>query len=99
PVAERPAADTLLDEGGHQRDRVAAGPAPAVVADLDPEGAALAPEIPVAQLLDARGRERPPVRVDRVPGQSVAQLDRVVHQVAADLAARVGDPVRQRAAA
>ena len=70
---------------------------PTLVADFDPERAAVAAELAVAADLDAGRRERSAIAPDRLGRQRPGEIERMVHQVLADgplVVAAVRHPVR-----
>lgn len=74
--------DLVVGRGGR--------PAPAPVTDLDPERRAVRPGGSEAEALQSGGGARAAVGADRLRHQAPGEQDRMVHQVAADLVAGVG---------
>src|SRR5262249_45092830 len=67
---------------------------PTLVANFDSERPALAAKSPVAQIFYTAGRQRPAVGKDLLGHQTPGHVERMIHQIAADLTAAVGNPVR-----
>ena len=73
--------------------RAADGGTPGFIAQTDPEGGALGAERTVAEIADGRSHERAAIGKYRYRQQPPGEKLRVVHQVASDHAARIGDAV------
>ena len=88
------AAKAFLGECPHGVFRRAHRPRPSAIVELHAEGAVICSPVASARRLNARCRERPSIRPQRLAGQRPALPRGVIHQVAADLIARVRDTSR-----
>ena len=79
--------------------RRARRPRPPAIVELNPEGAVIAPPVARARRLDARRRQRSSINPERLAGQRPIELRWMIHQVAADLIARVRHAIGQAIAA
>src|SRR6185503_13022992 len=93
PTVVRPAVIRSLNKVQRGRVRIAFRKVPTLVSNLHAERRAIFAKLTIAQRLDTRRCQWPAISKDRFRRESPAQVERMVHQIATNLIALVGDAV------